>query len=78
MKSYFGVQGPWYTLGWLMASAIEREFGRSALIATLCEPTRFMAMYQDAARRANARGASLPLWDADLVARLVALGAAAK
>ena len=75
--TYFGVQGPWYTVGWLMASTIERELGRDALVGSLCEPTRFIALYNDAAQPANARGAGLPIWNPALVARLVALRAAA-
>lgn len=71
--TYFGVQGPWYTVGWLMASTIERELGRDALIGSLCEPTRFIALYNDAAKRANARGGALPTWDPDLVNRLAVL-----
>lgn len=74
---YFGVQGPWYTVGWVMASTIERELGRDALIGSLCEPTRFIALYNDAAQRANARGSGLPIWNRELVARLGALRAAA-
>ena len=69
-SSYFGVQGPWYTVGWLMASTIERELGRPALIATLCNPVEFLATYNEAARRANARGLALPLWDSTLLSRL--------
>lgn len=69
-SSYFGVQGPWYTVGWLMASTIERELGRPALIQSLCDPPEFMARYNDAARRANARGRALPTWDSALIARL--------
>ncbi len=69
-SSYFGVQGPWYTVGWLMASTIERELGRTELIATLCDPAAFLGRYDDAARRANARGGALPLWDDTLIARL--------
>jgi hypothetical protein len=75
--TYFGVQGPWYTVGWLMASTIERELGRDALVGSLCEPTHFIALYNDAARRANARGATLPIWSAELVKRLGALRIAA-
>jgi hypothetical protein len=75
--TYFGVQGPWYTVGWLMASTIERELGRDALVGSLCEPTHFIALYNDAARQANARGSTLPIWNAELVKRLGALRIAA-
>jgi hypothetical protein len=75
--TYFGVQGPWYTVGWLMASTIESELGRDVLVGSLCEPTRLIALYNDAARRANAHGRALPIWNQELVARLIALRAAA-
>ena len=74
--SYFGVQGPWYTVGWLMGSTIERELGRPELIATLCDPPEFMARYNEAARHANARGLARPLWDGALLARLKQLARA--
>lgn len=76
-RTYYGVQGPWYTIGWLMASTIERQLGRDALVGSLCEPTHFIALYNDAARRAKARGATLPTWNPSLVARLASLRAAA-
>lgn len=72
-RTYYGVQGPWYTVGWLMASTIEREMGRQALVSSLCEPTRFLALYNTAARRVNERGGQLPLWNGDLIQRLVTL-----
>ncbi|HEY2025685.1 MAG TPA: DUF5700 domain-containing putative Zn-dependent protease [Gemmatimonadaceae bacterium] len=75
--TYYGVQGPWYTVGWLMAATVERELGRPTLVGSLCEPTRFLALYDDAARQANRRRASLPLWSASLLARLERLRAAA-
>src|SRR5216684_939184 len=31
---FFGFRGPWYTVGYLMATTIEKEFGRAALVAT--------------------------------------------
>jgi hypothetical protein len=43
--AFFGVQGPWYTLGWKMAVAVENAEGRDALIATLCEPHRLLVAY---------------------------------
>ena len=71
---YYGpAQGPWYTVGWLMASTVERELGRDALVAPMCDETKLFEQYEAAARRANARGARLPLWDPDLVDRLLAL-----
>jgi hypothetical protein len=75
--TYFGVQGPWYTVGWLMASTIEREFGRAPLVRALCEPTRFIALYNAAAASANARGRTLPIWNPGLVTKLQALREAA-
>ena len=71
--TYFGVQGPWYTVGWLMASTVEREFGRPVLIGSLCEPTRFISLYNDAVQRASRRGTLLPAWSRTLVDRLIAL-----
>lgn len=75
--TYFGVQGPWYTVGWIMAATVEKELGRDTLIGALCEPTRFISLYNDAAQRANARGAALPVWSRALLVRLRALRATA-
>jgi hypothetical protein len=76
-STYFGAQGPWYTVGWLMAATIERELGRDALIGSLCEPTRFIARYNDAVLK-HACGAALPMWNAQLVSRFLALRQAAE
>jgi hypothetical protein len=67
--SYFGVQGPWYTVGWLMTSTVERELGRPALIATTCDPVSLLAAYDEAVARAGAR-AQLPSWPKALIERL--------
>lgn len=68
MRSYFGVQGPWYTVGWKMAEVIETGLGRSAVIDAFCRPGAVFATYNAAARQMNGRGADLPLWDEALVA----------
>jgi hypothetical protein len=71
--TYYGIQGPWYTVGWLMASTVERERGRAALVRSLCTPARFMALYNEAALTARRRGVHLPLWDPALLRRLARL-----
>jgi hypothetical protein len=65
--SFFGVQGPWYTLGWVMASTVEQSSGRAALVRVLCDPPELLAAYNAAARR---RESGLPLWSDSLLARL--------
>jgi hypothetical protein len=68
--AFFGVQGPWYTVGWLMAATIERADGRAALVGTLCDPAALLRRYNEAAVRSGEPG--LPRWSPDLVARLSA------
>lgn len=55
--AFFGVQGPWYTVGWRMAALVETEFGRAALVGSLCSRRDFLNLYNRAAVRR-----SLPLW----------------
>jgi hypothetical protein len=69
--SFFGIQGPWYTVGWKMAALIEKTFGRQKLIDCLCDSTAFLANYNEAAAKHNARaGEPLALWSPDLMNRL--------
>lgn len=58
-------QGPWYTVGWLMVSTVERHEGREQLMRMLCDPVALIQAYQRIARRIGA-----PLWDDRLVERL--------
>jgi hypothetical protein len=68
--SFFGVQGSWYTVGWLMAATIERHHGRPALLSSLCDPVALLRRYNQAA--AGAPGPPLPRWSEALLTRLSA------
>ncbi|HSE50665.1 MAG TPA: DUF5700 domain-containing putative Zn-dependent protease [Gemmatimonadales bacterium] len=66
--SFFGVQGPWYTVGYRMAVVIERRYGRAALIAAMTDPPRLLARYNAAAAELNAAGTPpLALWSSRLL-----------
>lgn len=73
---FFGIQGPWYTVGYTMAVAVERVFGRPYLVERLCDPVAFLKAYNRAAAERNrGEGTRLPLWPAPLLEKLA--GAAA-
>ena len=63
--TFYGVQGPWYTVGWYMAATIERRAGRVTLLSVMCDPVRFMREYNAVAMRD-----SLPMWSESLLRRL--------
>ncbi len=65
---FFGVQGPWYTVGWLMARTIEIAYGRAAVVSALCQPANLLREYERAAT--SDRGPALPRWSSTVISRL--------
>jgi len=63
--AFFGNRGLWYTVGYVMARAVERAFGRERLIASLCDMRDLVRAYQTAVRlrlRGSQWLAALPQW----------------
>lgn len=56
MMSFFGEQGPWYTVGWAMAAAVEKAKGRSALVECMKDIPRLLLLYNEVV------GDSKPKW----------------
>jgi hypothetical protein len=69
--SFFGIQGPWYTVGWKMSVVIEKEFGRAKLIECFCDQRKLLATYNEAAAKHN-QGSTKPVavWSESLAADL--------
>ncbi len=57
--SFFGTQGPWYTVGWRMAVLIEQTFGRKRLIEVMCNQRLLLGTYNEAVRKSKE---PLPTW----------------
>jgi hypothetical protein len=73
--SFFGVQGPWYTVGYKMAVTIEGRFGRGALIGAMRDPPKLLELYNRAASEGNASGGGeLALWSATLLEKIAVRG----
>ncbi len=47
--TFFGIQGPWYTVGYKMAVMVEKRFGRETLIHTVLDPRLLLVLYNQAA-----------------------------
>ena len=67
-SSFYGVQGPWYTVGYKMAVMVEKRFGREELIKTMLDPRRLLVLYNQSAVEQNAAGKEqLPLWSDEVL-----------
>jgi hypothetical protein len=74
-SSFYGVQGPWYTVGWKMCVLIEKTFGRRALVETMCDPRKLFATYNRAAALHNRRSREkLATWSESLVVAVSRVG----
>lgn len=66
--SFFGIQGPWYTVGWRMAVLIEKTYGRAKLIECSCDQRKLFATYNQAAEKHNRKEKpQLALWSTGLI-----------
>lgn len=69
--SFFGIQGPWYTVGWQMVVVIEKTFGRAELIDCMCDPRSTLETFNRAVVIYNKTSPHpLALWSPLLLQRL--------
>ena len=66
--AFFGVQGPWYTVGWKMSVVIEKTYGRAKLIECICDQRKLLPTFNRAATEYNKTAqAPLALWSPSLL-----------
>jgi Putative zinc dependent peptidase (DUF5700) len=66
--SFYGVQGPWYTVGWEMSALIEKTHGRAKLIECICDRRRLLPTYNTAAAEFNRRSREPHvLWSTEVI-----------
>ncbi len=69
--TFFGIQGPWYTVGWKMAAVIERRYGRARLVECMLDLRQLLPRYDQAAAELNRTGGEhLATWSPELLAAL--------
>jgi len=61
---FFGMTGPWYTIGWTMGVTVEKAFGRERLIEVMCHQRQLLRTYNAAVEKS---GAHLPRWSPELL-----------
>jgi hypothetical protein len=69
-STFFGYQGPWYTVGYEMAALVEKRFGRTVFTDCLLDPRLLLVRYNEVAAAANRNGAALTLWPQSLLQRM--------
>lgn len=67
-RSFFGLQGPWYTVGYRMAVMVEKSYGRESLIECLRDRRLLLARYNRLAEESNRKaGPQLALWSPEVL-----------
>jgi hypothetical protein len=70
-STFFGAQGPWYTVGYKMAVIVEKRFGRKTLIDCMLDPRQLLVRYNQAAKEINEREQDkLTLWSNELLQKI--------
>ena len=62
-SDFYSLLGPWYSVGYKMATTIEQAFGRDAVIAAFCDQRTLLPAYN---RAVDKLGVKLPKWDSRL------------
>lgn len=69
--TFFGTQGPWYTVGYKIAVIVEKRFGRKTLIDCMLDPRQLLVYYNQAAKETNQHEPDkLALWSNDLLQKI--------
>jgi hypothetical protein len=67
-STFYGVQGPWYTVGWKMSVLIEKTFGRDKLLECICDQRKLLSTYNKAAAKHNRTSREpLALWSDEVI-----------
>jgi Putative zinc dependent peptidase (DUF5700) len=69
-STFYGDQGPWYTVGYEMAALVEKRFGRKVFTDCLMDPRLLLVRYNEVAEEADKNGAALALWPESLLRRI--------
>ncbi|HEX8287513.1 MAG TPA: DUF5700 domain-containing putative Zn-dependent protease [Pyrinomonadaceae bacterium] len=70
VRSFYGEQGAWYTVGWQMAVVIEKTFGREKLIEIMCDQRKLLQTYNKAIQEYNRRNKTqLASWSKELTGK---------
>lgn len=63
-RDFYAIVGPWYTVGYTMATTIEKSEGRSMLIACYRDPRLLLKTYNECAQKLDP---TLPRWSDTLL-----------